>query len=346
MSSAAIRVIAACAAIALIAKSAPVSAQPQTVTVVVNGEQVGFDQPPVERSGRVFVPLRGVFERLGATVVYDNGVINATGDGHTVSLHIGSNVAIVDGSQQQLDVAPFLIGARTLVPLRFVSQALGASVDWAPNTNTVTIGLTGAPASTASAVSITDLHPGNGATVSTRRPAISGTFSNPVDPNSVRITLDGRDVSSTTYVSSTTFLFSPPYDLDATSHTVHVTGKDTNGTGLDQSWSFTSGTTAAANSITDISPASGTTVGGTFTITGTTLPNSRVHVTAVSTANMGGYFTVSTGSYDADVIADASGHFSQQVTMNVVSGGDIGVRLTSIAPGTNASATVTMHYHS
>jgi hypothetical protein len=70
-----------------------------------------------------------------------------------------------------------------------------------------------------------------------------------------------------------------------------------------------------------------------------------VHITAVGTANMGGYFTVSTGSYDADVMADSSGHFSQVVTINTVSGGDIGVRLTSIAPVTNASTTVTMHYH-
>ena len=328
----------------ILAGALPATAQPQMITVVVNGEQVGFDQPPVERSGRVFVPLRGVFERLGASVVYDNGVINATGRGHIVSLHIGSSTAIVDGSQQVLDVAPFLVGSRTLIPLRFVSQALGANVDWAENTNTVTISLAGpAPPAT---VTVVNLHPANGSTVGPRRPAISGSFSSAVDPNSVRITLDGRDVSSTTYVSSTSFLFSPAYDLSATSHTVHVTGKDANGGAFDQSWSFTSGTSGATNFVTNVSPASGSTVAGSFTITGSTLPNSRVHITAIGTANMGGYFTVSTGSYDADVMADSSGHFSQQVTINVVSGGDIGVRLTSIAPDTNASATVTMHYHS
>lgn len=334
------------AAAMALAGAVPATAQPQTITVVVNGEQVGFDQPPLERSGRVFVPLRGVFERLGASVVYDNGVINATGRGHTVSLHIGSTNAIVDGSQQFLDVAPFLVGSRTLIPLRFVSQALGASVDWAANTNTVTISLAGSTTAPAPAsVTVVNLKPANGSIVAPRRPAISGSFSSAVDPNSVRITLDGRDVSSTTYVSSTSFLFSPSYDLAATSHTVHVTGKGENGAAFDQSWSFTSGTSGAANYVTNVSPTSGSTVGGTFTIAGTTLPNSRVHITAVGTANMGGYFTVSTGSYDADVMADSSGHFSQQVTINVVTGGDIGVRLTSIAPDTNASATVTMHYH-
>src|SRR4029077_19918773 len=88
------------------------------VTIVVNGATLSFDQPPIERGGRVFVPLRGVFERLGATVVYDNGVINASGNGRTVQLRTGSNSAIVNGSTQTLDVAPFLVGARTLVPLR------------------------------------------------------------------------------------------------------------------------------------------------------------------------------------------------------------------------------------
>src|SRR5579864_7306266 len=170
------------------ASLAPSPAHAQDITVVVNGQQVGFDQRPIERSGRVFVPLRGVFERLGATVVYDNGVINATGNGRTISLRIGSNVAIVDGSQQMLDVAPFLVGARTLVPLRFVSQALGANVDWNNSTSLVTITMAGAPQATSTAapsVSITNLHPAQNGVVSARRPAVSGSFSRPVDPNSV-----------------------------------------------------------------------------------------------------------------------------------------------------------------
>jgi copper amine oxidase-like protein len=334
--------------LAAIALTVSIPAQAQNITIVVNGQQVGFDQPPIERSGRVFVPLRGVFERLGATVVYDNGVINATGNGRTISLKIGSNVAIVNGNQEMIDVAPFLVGARTLVPLRFVSQALGANVDWNNNSQTVTITMAGAPVPTSTptnSVSITNMHPAADSVVPAKRPAVSGTFSRAVDPNSVRITLDGRDVSSTTYVSSSSFLFSPTYDLEATVHTVRVTGKDGDGVPFDRSWSFTSGTTAAQNYVTSVLPNNGTTVGGSFIVSGTTLPNSRVHITAVGTANMGGYFTVSTGSYDADVTADSSGHFSQQVTINTVSGGDIGVRITSVAPVTNSAATVTMHYH-
>ncbi len=109
------------------------------VTVIVNGSRMNFDQPPIEQAGRVFVPLRGIFEQLGASVVYQNGTINATGDGRNVSLQIGSNQATVDGQSQTLDSPPFVEGSRTLVPLRFVAQALGAPVDWNNNTSTVTI---------------------------------------------------------------------------------------------------------------------------------------------------------------------------------------------------------------
>ena len=337
--------VVACVA-ALAVATAPVTpALAGTATIVVNGQQVAFDQPPIERSGRIFVPLRGVFERLGASVVYDNGVINATGNGHAVSIRIGSTLAIVDGAQQQLDVAPFLVGARTLVPLRFVSQALGATVDYNYGSQVVTITSTGANPAPKPAVDLTNLRPAANGVTEARRPAVSASFTQPVDPNTVKVTLDDRDVSSTSYVSSNSFLFSPSYDLTASQHTVRVTGKTSDGVTFDKFWTFTSGTSTTQNFINSVSPSDGTTVGGTFTVSGVTLPSSKVHITAVGTADMGGYFRVSTGSYDADVIADSSGHFSQQVSINVLSGGDVGVRITSVAPTTNAAATVTHHYH-
>lgn len=111
----------------------------QVPALIVNGQQVTFEQPPVEQAGRVLVPLRGVFERLGASVVYENGLINATGNGRNVSLHIGSTQATVNGRPQTIDVPPYVIAGRTLVPLRFVAQALGASVNWNQSNNTVHI---------------------------------------------------------------------------------------------------------------------------------------------------------------------------------------------------------------
>jgi len=135
-----VRRLAATALAASLLGSLSISpAAAQSVAIVVNGAGVTFDQPPVERAGRVFVPLRSVFERLGASVVYANGDINAQGNGRSVHLHIGSTQAVVNGQTLTMDVAPFLIGARTLVPLRFVAQSLGAAVNWNQSNNTVYI---------------------------------------------------------------------------------------------------------------------------------------------------------------------------------------------------------------
>lgn len=114
----------------------------QEISVVVNGEQVPFSQPPIEQGDRVFVPLRGVFERLGATVDYSAGTILANRGDTTVALHIGSNVAYVNGDAVTLDAAPFIVGSRTLVPLRFLSESLGAIVDWNQAQQTVYVDLT------------------------------------------------------------------------------------------------------------------------------------------------------------------------------------------------------------
>jgi len=100
------------------------------VGITINGSSVAVYPAPIMQSGRVFVPLRSVFENLGASVVYSNGQINATGNNTEISLTIGSTQATVNGSPVTIDVAPFIVGASTYVPLRFVSQALGANVSW------------------------------------------------------------------------------------------------------------------------------------------------------------------------------------------------------------------------
>jgi len=329
-------------AIALtVAALAPAAA---AVTIIVNGQQVQFDQPPIERSGRVFVPLRGVFERLGASVVYDNGVINATGNGRTVQLRIGSNTATVNGTTQTLDVAPFLVGARTLVPLRFISQALGATVNYDNSSRTVTVSLGSAPPPPSNI--LINLHPAQDAVVPANRPAVSGSFSAPVDPNTVHITLDGRDVSATTDIARDNFLFTPVYDLTPDKHTVRITGKTESGQSFDESWSFTSGTSIVPNYITNLKPANGSTVGNTFTISGTTLPGSAIHIVVIPTAIFGGVFRISSGTYTADVTADSNGHFSQDVTVQTVPGGNVAVRITSIAPVTKQSKTVDLNLKS
>src|SRR5271165_2642878 len=123
--------------------SFPAAAPAQTVTV--NGQPLYLSPGPIVRAGRVFVPLRGIFERLGASVVYSSGTINATKGGTTVSLTIGSTQATVNGQSQVLDVAPFIVGSTTYVPLRFVAQSLGAQVGYESSSNSVSIVAAGPP---------------------------------------------------------------------------------------------------------------------------------------------------------------------------------------------------------
>ncbi len=120
------------------------------VRVYVDGQQIGFDVPPMIAAGRVLVPLRGVFERLGAIVTWDPGtqtVLAARGDTE-IALRIGDPLARINGQRTPMDVPALVVSGRTMVPLRFVSQALGAQVTWDASTATVQVtsqGAYGAP---------------------------------------------------------------------------------------------------------------------------------------------------------------------------------------------------------
>ncbi len=331
------------------------------VNVTVNGSAVNLNPPPTERAGRVFVPLRGVFENLGATVVYSAGVINATGRGHSVSLRIGSTQATVDGQQQTVDVAPFLIGASTYVPLRFVSQALGATVNYDGSNNLVAINtnggnpppaaLTPAPANggAAGAITLASVMPGRGASVSSRRPTIEATFGGgTVDPNSIRITLDQADVTNNSTRSPGGFTYAPPSPLQAGQHTVRVTGTDSNGGAFRRGWAFTSGGSSAVGQITNVRPANGATVPHQFVVSGQTTPGA--HVTLQVGVTSGGPTTIGaiigsilsggqTNSANYALTADGNGYFTTQVSIGAPSGSQIVLAINATDPQSGATAT-------
>jgi len=114
----------------------------ENVQVTVNGNPVTFDMAqPQMVNGRVLVPLRGVFEQLGANVEWNEGPqsVIAVGSGKTVRIRIGAADANVNGRIVTMDVPPELIDGSTMVPLRFLSESLGARVDWRPENNLVAI---------------------------------------------------------------------------------------------------------------------------------------------------------------------------------------------------------------
>ena len=111
------------------------------ITVELNGEELEFDQPPIIVDNRTLVPLRVIFEALGATVDWEQETQTVYSElyGTTISLKIGDDVMYKNGSPIKLDVPARVVNNRTLVPIRAIAEAYGASVDWDQDTKTVII---------------------------------------------------------------------------------------------------------------------------------------------------------------------------------------------------------------
>ncbi|MBQ7503193.1 copper amine oxidase N-terminal domain-containing protein [bacterium] len=132
----------ACALIAPLSASA---ATPEDfISVSVNGKVLYLDQNPVMRNGTTLVPMRAIFEALGANIKWDAATKTVTAntaseeqllnDPNTpntnVVLTINKDRAQVNGEDIKLLEAPRIISGNTMVPLRFVGEALGATVKW------------------------------------------------------------------------------------------------------------------------------------------------------------------------------------------------------------------------
>lgn len=116
-------------------------AQDTNITVIINGKTQFYAQPPVMQNGSVLVPMRGIFEALGAKISFDakTQTVAATKGTTTVKLTLGKDIAYVNGKQVKLAVKAQSINGSTMVPLRFVGEALGATVNWNASTYTVLI---------------------------------------------------------------------------------------------------------------------------------------------------------------------------------------------------------------
>jgi methionine-rich copper-binding protein CopC len=272
-------------------------------------------------------------------VVFSNGIINSQGNGRRVHLTIGSTQASVNGQPLTMDVAPFTVAGRTLVPLRFVAQALGATVNWNSNTSTVAINTGGGNVSytpqpqTNASFHLNNQTPADGSTVNTTHPALHAGFSEAVNRDSLKVDVDNRDVTSLVYANPNGFNVTPGFELTPGSHKVSVTGTTAAGESFNTGWSFSTSAGATPNYINALSPGPGAKVSGNFTVRGRTIAGSKVHVVAEgSTTALGGLLQVGTGTFQTDVTADGSGNFSVPVAVNAVSGGQVRVILTSTSP--------------
>ncbi|MEJ3718755.1 stalk domain-containing protein [Paenibacillus polymyxa] len=116
-------------------------AQSGDIKVIINGVTQQYTQSPIVSQNTTLVPLRGIFESLGAQVEWDSKAkkVTASKNNDTLTLNIGSKLAYKNSNPVQLDAATQIQKGQVLVPLRFVSQSLGAKVNWDQTTRTVTI---------------------------------------------------------------------------------------------------------------------------------------------------------------------------------------------------------------
>lgn len=114
---------------------------PGEVKVTIDGEKINFDQPPVIKDGRTLVPLRAIFEAMGAEVKWNDKTkeIKAVKDNRIIELKMDSPFIYVNGVKKVLDVPAQAIIGRTMVPARAIAEAFDCDVTWNKEIQTVEI---------------------------------------------------------------------------------------------------------------------------------------------------------------------------------------------------------------
>ena len=107
----------------------------------INGEAHTLDAAPIIRNDRTMLPVRFVAEAFGAAVAWDGSTATATLTRSDVEIMItiGAEFAVVDGEAVKLDSPAFIENDRTYMPVRFVAESLGATVEWDGTTSTATL---------------------------------------------------------------------------------------------------------------------------------------------------------------------------------------------------------------
>lgn len=113
--------------------------------IYINDKLLYSDPPSFIRQGRALVPVRRLFEELGATISWDDTdkKIIIDSEATDIVLNIENNSALVNQHPVSLDVAPTIIDGNTFVPLRFIAESIGASVKWNDDLRTASIDLLG-----------------------------------------------------------------------------------------------------------------------------------------------------------------------------------------------------------
>ncbi|MBQ3427947.1 MAG: haloacid dehalogenase-like hydrolase [Clostridia bacterium] len=116
------------------------------ITVIINGTELQIaedDTKPFIEDGRTLVPMRAVFEALGASVDWDDETKTVTSHDKsntaTIKIQVGSDTVKINDSDVKVDVPAKIVDGRTVVPLRVVAEGLSCDVNWTAETRTVTV---------------------------------------------------------------------------------------------------------------------------------------------------------------------------------------------------------------
>lgn len=111
------------------------------IAVFSNGEQVNFEQEPYIENDHTLVGMRGAFESLGVEVDWnvEDKTVTAVKDDTKIQLQIDSNIMLVNNKIVELETPARLVNDNTMVPIRAVSEAFGARVEWVADLQRVVV---------------------------------------------------------------------------------------------------------------------------------------------------------------------------------------------------------------
>ena len=112
-----------------------------TPYIEFNGNILGFDVPPIIEDGSTLVPMRFLFEQMGADVEWDSETQTATAtiENKAVTFSIDNVNARINNKPAKMDVPARLVNGKTMVPLRFLSENMGYDVDWDADSRTAIV---------------------------------------------------------------------------------------------------------------------------------------------------------------------------------------------------------------
>ncbi len=112
----------------------------------INGVKKTIDSPPIIKENRTMLPIRHIIEALNGQIFYypESRTVEIRINGGDITLAIGKNIAIVNGKEEYIDpdnkkIKPFIKNGRTYLPLRFVMESIGSSVEWIPKEKAVIV---------------------------------------------------------------------------------------------------------------------------------------------------------------------------------------------------------------